>query len=126
MPPRSPEQRRHAAADRLTPEHRQHVAYEGLKAAMESVAGNTGLYGQRMQQQLARKGTEWLLAGGEEQAFDCVTLAARAAVVAGSHTPSDRMAQLVKAALRVMEMGAHPIQPVPDHLRNRDTAISGE
>ena len=126
MPPRSPEQRRAVAAARLTIEQRQHVAYDGLKTAMESVAGNTGLYGPRMQQELARKGTHWLLAGGEEPAFDCVTLAARAAVVAGNHTPSDRMAQLIKAALRVMEMGAHPIQPVPAHLRNRDTAISGE
>lgn len=126
MPPRSPQQRTHAAADRLTVEQRQHVAYDGLKTAMEAVAGNTGLYGARMQQQLARKGTEWLLAGSDEQAFDCVTLAARVAVLTANHTPSDRMAQLIKAALRVMEMGAHPIQPVPAHLRNRDTAISGE
>lgn len=126
MPPRSAKQKRRAALDRLTPEQRQHVAYEGLKAAMESVAGNTGLYGQRMQQQLARKGIEWLLAGGDEQAFDCVSLAARVAVLASSHSPSDRMAQLIHAALRVMEMGAHPIQPVPDHLRQRDIAISGE
>lgn len=120
------DQEQKAAGHRRTTEHRQHGAYEALVMAIESCAGDKAVYGPRMQEDLKRTASAWMRAGGQDPAYDCVTLAAQAAALAGAHPPSDRMAHLLKAVLRVMQAGTHPLRPVPEHIQRRDAAISGE